>query len=138
MTTRTSKQTFLTNEGEPLVARLEQRLRSVLGDGAALGPFERLSLSMYEPGGSFKVHHDGGFRSRTFLMYLNDNFEGGATTFPCLGMTVIPRAGRLVTWSNGPSSREPAQRMLHYAEPVTSGHKIVAQQFVRGVGTPMR
>lgn len=42
----------------------------------------------YEPGGFFRPHHDGGFdysrrhRSlKTFMMYLNDGFEGGATSF---------------------------------------------------------
>jgi len=42
----------------------------------------------YAPGGFFQPHHDGGFdydrehRSiKTFMLYLNDGFEGGPTTF---------------------------------------------------------
>jgi len=42
----------------------------------------------YEPGGFFQPHHDGGFeynsehRSfKTFMLYLNDDFEGGSTNF---------------------------------------------------------
>lgn len=42
----------------------------------------------YEPGGFFQPHHDGGFdydfefRSfKTFMIYLNDDFEGGPTNF---------------------------------------------------------
>lgn len=42
----------------------------------------------YEPGGFFQPHHDGGFdynsehRSfKTFMLYLNDDFEGGPTNF---------------------------------------------------------
>jgi len=42
----------------------------------------------YAPGGFFQPHHDGGFdvsdqmRSiKTFMIYLNDGFEGGPTTF---------------------------------------------------------
>lgn len=42
----------------------------------------------YAPGGFFLPHHDGGFTSasgqrslKTFMIYLNDGFEGGETTF---------------------------------------------------------
>merc|ERR1712224_367856 len=42
----------------------------------------------YHPGGFFQPHHDGGFdynsehRSfKTFMLYLNDDFEGGSTNF---------------------------------------------------------
>ena len=42
----------------------------------------------YSPGGYFRPHHDGGFiidpvhlSIKTFMMYLNDGFEGGTTRF---------------------------------------------------------
>jgi hypothetical protein len=45
-------------------------------------------ICKYEPGGFFQPHYDGGFdydrqhRSiKTFMLYLNDGFEGGPTTF---------------------------------------------------------
>jgi hypothetical protein len=45
-------------------------------------------ICRYKPGGFFQPHHDGGFdynsehRSfKTFMLYLNDDFEGGSTSF---------------------------------------------------------
>merc|ERR1712031_30771 len=86
---------------------------------------ERLHLTIYEPDGHYKVHHDLSIRRYTFLVYLNDEFEGGATTFPCLGTTIVPKAGRLVAWINALSIEQPSQQMVHYAEPVTRGRKLV-------------
>lgn len=46
-------------------------------------------LCRYKPGGFFLPHHDGGFEQhpynnrslKTFMIYLNDDFEGGPTNF---------------------------------------------------------
>merc|ERR1712228_745092 len=45
-------------------------------------------ICRYSPGGFFRAHHDGGFdiskqhRSiKTFMLYLNDGFQGGPTRF---------------------------------------------------------
>jgi len=53
---------------------------------AGLNPCFR--VCRYRPGGFFFPHHDGGFdhgdhhRSiKTFMIYLNDDFEGGPTSF---------------------------------------------------------
>jgi len=52
----------------------------------ALNPCFR--VCRYSPGGFFLPHHDGGFDSsdtlrsiKTFMIYLNDDFEGGPTRF---------------------------------------------------------
>jgi len=95
---------------------------------------ESLTITSYEPAGYYKVHHDGFDRQFTFLCYINDAFEGGATTFPVLGCSITPRAGRLVAWRNSLSKGRPRNEMLHYAEPVISGRKIVVQQWTRYVG----
>ena len=62
-------------------------------------------------------------------MYINDEYEGGATTFPMLGYSVTPKAGRLVAWMNATAKGKPLSKMLHYAEPVMKGEKIVVQQW---------
>ena len=127
MTTRMSRQTFLP-DAHPIARPLQKRLRDLFQ--CATSRFEALSLTAYGPGGFYKVHHDGPMRLYTFLMYLNDDFEGGATTFPCLGVSVTPKKGRLVAWRNGHAHGMADNLMLHYAEPVTAGRKMVCQQWV--------
>ncbi|MBB4806962.1 hypothetical protein HNP38_002258 [Chryseobacterium defluvii] len=60
---------------------------------------EMFRVYRYSPGQRFKMHRDGSFiRSEreksfyTFLIYLNDNFEGGETEFENL-FTITPKKG---------------------------------------------
>ena len=69
-----------------------------------IGLNERLRYYKYEPGHSFPWHQDIMFRlddvTRTFLtfiVYLNDDFEGGETRFEGLG-TVRPKQGTLIVF----------------------------------------
>jgi len=55
---------------------------------SALGLNERLRFYRYDPGQKFSQHFDGYFRRNaceisrlTFMVYLNDDFEGGETVF---------------------------------------------------------
>jgi hypothetical protein len=55
----------------------------------AVGLNERFRFHRYDPGQRFAPHQDGCFRRDngeqsqfTFLVYLNDGFEGGVTAFP--------------------------------------------------------
>jgi len=73
------------------VERLWHRLGSVelpeLDGARAVGLPKDLRFYRYQPGQRFKMHKDGpwhelGLTSKpTFLVYLNDNFAGGATDF---------------------------------------------------------
>ncbi|MFK7060755.1 2OG-Fe(II) oxygenase [Flavobacterium oreochromis] len=60
---------------------------------------EMFRFYRYEPGQRFKMHRDGSFVRNeneqsffTFLVYLNDDFEGGETEFEDIA-TVQPKAG---------------------------------------------
>lgn len=71
-----------------LYPRLEGRLPSPVDDFVPCGLNERFRFYRYEPGQAFRWHHDGAFaRSRdersfyTLIIYLNDDFTGGATEF---------------------------------------------------------
>lgn len=81
----------------------------------------------YSPGDFYLPHSDTtpeeDYRYFTVLCYLNDDFEGGQTSFPHLGHSVEPRAGKAVVF---PSS------YLHGAEPVTSGEKYVVVSWLTG------
>jgi len=93
----------------------------------------------YKPGGQYKTHLDAvdhndqtdlqdvlAPRVYTGLLYLNDNFTGGETEFPRLGIKVKPKAGRLVIWQNIASgSTTPHPLSLHAGLPVESGEKYI-------------
>ena len=90
---------------------------------AIAGANPRLRLYRYGPGQHHGAHWDdvvlldGGVRSLlTLVFYLNDDFEGGRTTFPELGEGIAPRAGRALLFQH---------RILHAAEAVIRGEKFV-------------
>lgn len=109
---RNNERTLLAHPG--WVARLWQRLAPlplpVLDGARALGLPKDLRFYKYSPGQRFKMHKDGpwtegGATSRlSFLVYLNDGFSGGATTFRDL--QVSPAIGQALlfvhdTWHEG-------------------------------------
>ena len=81
----------------------------------------------YGKGGHYIPHADAGRdlpeRYFTVVCYLNDDFEGGDTSFPALDATVKPKTGQAIVF--------PA-RYLHCAEPVTRGEKFVLISWVCG------
>ncbi len=64
-----------------------------------VGLFEPLRVYRYEVGHHFGVNSDHSYRRGdarsllTLMLYLDDDFDGGATTFPDLAETVVPRSG---------------------------------------------
>jgi len=71
-----------------------------------------------------------GQRMITFLLYLNDGYEGGETTFPELGIVNRGRAGDGFFFINAHPDLSPDRRMLHTGSPPTSGEKWVVTQFI--------
>jgi prolyl 4-hydroxylase len=107
---------------------------------------EDLTIVRYPVGGRYKPHHDffhegqsytqeqlskGGNRRMSTLVYLNDDFEGGETDFPQLGIRVEPERGKLVTWDNMTESGMLDHTSIHEGMPVISGIKYVAIIFIR-------
>jgi prolyl 4-hydroxylase len=84
-------------------------------------------LVRYSPGGFYVPHVDlvpGDVeRYFTVLCYLNDDFEGGRTTFPMMNFSVIPEAGKAILF---PST------YLHCAEPVARGEKYIFVSWLTG------
>jgi predicted 2-oxoglutarate/Fe(II)-dependent dioxygenase YbiX len=72
-----------------------------------------------------------GQRSRTLLVYLNDDFEGGETDFPRIGRRFRPDAGgALIFHSTDPAGRVDP-RSLHAGLPPTRGEKWVISKWFR-------
>ena len=102
---------------------------------------ECFRICRYQPGGFFLPHHDGGFRRsddeqslKTFMVYLNDNFEGGATHFyddsqqrytPGQAEKVIyryhPQQGDAIVFNSA---------ITHDGGTLTSGHKYILRSEV--------
>lgn len=71
-----------------------------------------------------------GQRMITFLLYLNDDYEGGETTFPELGIVNRGRAGDGLFFINARPDLSPDRRMLHTGSPPTAGEKWIVTQFI--------
>jgi prolyl 4-hydroxylase len=92
------------------------------GDARARGlEAGEIQLVRYRPGGFFTTHQDGidapsEWRKRSVVLYLNDDFTGGETSFPALGAVVRPRTGHALTFP---------PFFAHRADPVVAGEKYV-------------
>jgi len=112
--------------------------------GAPLPCLEVSQLLRYGVGEEFALHCDFldpqvnrgdidrfGQRSATFLIYLNDDFEGGETSFPRLGINHRGRTGDALVFGNVGPNRMPDPRTQHAGRPPTRGEKWVFSQWVR-------
>jgi prolyl 4-hydroxylase len=108
---------------------------------------EAFHIICYPPGGYYVQHHDffhpantdeynneikrGGQRAETWLLYLNDDFEGGETRFPREHEVIVPEAGMLIHWNNLLETGGLNYDSLHSGEPIISGQKWAATIWVR-------
>lgn len=132
---------FQPGEGE-LVKRFEARIAALLEWPLANG--EGLQVLRYSPGAEYKPHYDyfdpaergtpailkrGGQRVGSLVCYLQMAEEGGATTFPDVGLSVAAQPGNAVFFSY--DRPHPSTRTLHGGAPVTKGEKWVATKWLR-------
>ncbi|MBB3033160.1 prolyl hydroxylase family protein [Alteriqipengyuania lutimaris] len=129
---------------DPMVKMISRRIDDALGLPGKLG--ETMQGQRYLPGQQFKDHHDyfypsedywkqekknGGQRSWTAMMFLNNVPAGGATAFPELGIRIEPKAGVLLAWNNAKPDGTPNEYTLHAGTPVTEGVKYVITRWYR-------
>ena len=72
-----------------------------------------------------------GQRVATVLIYLNESFEGGETSFPRLGLNHRGRTGDALVFGNVDAAGAPDARTQHAGCPPTLGEKWVFSQWVR-------
>lgn len=84
---------------------------------------ERFRFYKYQDGQQFKQHLDGSFVRNeneiskvTMLLYLNEDFEGGATRFVLENEAVSPKTGKLLLFRHN---------ILHSGMPCSNGIKYV-------------
>ncbi|HZF28487.1 MAG TPA: 2OG-Fe(II) oxygenase [Gammaproteobacteria bacterium] len=72
-----------------------------------------------------------GERIITFLVYLNDDYEGGETDFPRVGVRHRGHRREGLFFTNALPSGKPDYRMVHAGLPPLSGEKWIVSQFFR-------
>jgi hypothetical protein len=107
---------------------------------------EAATVLHYAPGETIGYHYDFvdpehpsydeeirrfGNRVVTFLIYLNDGYEGGETVFPRIELSHAGRRGEGMFFVNTLPNGEANVRTLHSGLPPTRGEKWVFSQFVR-------
>lgn len=138
---RTSLGMFLNVRETALVAKVERRIAQLLNWPEENG--EPMQVLRYLPGAQYTPHYDyfdpstpgaahvarGGQRVATFLMYLREPESGGATSFPDIGLEIMPRRGSAVFFAY--PTPDPSSRTLHGGRPVAAGEKWVATKWLR-------
>ncbi len=125
---------FVPHDADLVVQGITRRIAAITGTSSDHA--EALYVMRYTPGQQYRPHMDAlpGLKNQrewTAILYLNDGFEGGATAFPDLGLSLRLEAGDLLVFRNSGADQQPDMRMRHAGEPVTAGAKWVATRWIR-------
>jgi prolyl 4-hydroxylase len=128
----------------PAIRPIDEGLAALLGVEPEYG--ETMQGQRYAPGQQFRAHHDyfhetedywqrvrheGGQRTWTAMIYLNDVEEGGATWFPQAGVRFRPKRGLLLIWNNMAPDGKANPATLHEGMPVEKGVKYIVTKWFR-------
>lgn len=96
---------------------------------------EKLQVLRYRPGGFYKPHYDAFERGKnprmyTFIIALNEDYEGGETAFPRIKKEYKMRKGDCLLFENLDNYELITGRAYHGGKPVKSGEKWVCNLWV--------
>jgi len=141
---RTSQGMMIQRGETEVVQRIEARLAELAQWPVDHG--EGMQIQYYQKSNEYRPHFDwfnpelpgprkhmehGGQRLATFVLYLSDVESGGGTSFPEIGLNVLPKKGSAVFFRNTHPSYVPDPRTLHAGDPVVSGVKVIANKWLR-------
>jgi prolyl 4-hydroxylase len=66
----------------------------------------------------------------TILVYLNDNFKGGETSFPMLDKKIKPEKGKAVIFYNTDTNGTILRKSKHAGIPVIEGEKWICNKWI--------
>jgi prolyl 4-hydroxylase len=122
------------------------RARIAGAAGVPIAALEPSQILHYEVGQQFSQHYDfldgaepgyardlalRGQRIITFLLYLNDGYEGGETRFPRADLAFKGATGDALMFANVDRRGAPDPLTLHAGAPPTSGEKWLYSQWIR-------
>jgi prolyl 4-hydroxylase len=143
--TRTNREMSLTIFNADVALSLI-RDRIAAACGAPVTHFEIAKILHYSPGEQFALHADfieaktpelarelaaRGQRTATFLIYLNEGYEGGATQFPRLDWQYRGARGDALMFGNVDANGAPDYDTVHAGMPPIYGEKWVLSQWIR-------
>ena len=142
---RTSSQAWLTEDHPSAPAG--KAVAKLLATAAGLTGVRRRDLyescmvAKYGPGQQYEAHHDSCtigcekapiYRLATLLVYLNQGYRGGTTTFPKINYTTAPKRGSGVLFYNTDSATGAViPESLHSGDPVLAGQKYIATVWIK-------
>lgn len=98
---------------------------------------EQLQVLRYQPGGFYKPHQDAfenekkNMRMYTFILALNDDYDGGETVFPNLGKEYKLKKGDALFFDTLDNYEFMTSKALHGGKPVKSGEKWICNLWIR-------
>jgi prolyl 4-hydroxylase len=122
------------------------RARIAASAGTSPQDLEASAVLHYAPGQQFEPHFDfldtnvpgyardvsaHGQRAATFLLYLNDDYEGGETEFPEIDFRFRGRKGDALLFWNVTREGAPDVKSRHAGLPPTLGEKWLLSQWIR-------
>lgn len=139
-----SEADFTYSNASVLLALLRDRIAAAAG--ISTDHFEVAKLLHYEPGQQFEPHGDfqdastpalareierRGQRIATFLIYLNEDYEGGETDFPRISFRYRGARGDALLFFNVDAAGRPDLNTIHAGRPTTRGEKWLFSQWIR-------
>lgn len=135
---------FYPLENDLVIQKINKKISTFLAQPVSHG--EALSVLHYKAGQSYEDHYDyfnpahtahaqhlklGGQRTRTFLIYLNDAFSEGETSFPKLNWKFKGKQGDALVFDNVASNGELLENSLHTGLPPKAGEKWVISKWLK-------
>jgi prolyl 4-hydroxylase len=129
---RVSETAFLCPKDDPIVERVMRRCLKKCD--RPLKNCEKLQVVRYKPGGFYIPHNDAfegeNKRKYTFLIALNDDYEGGETDFPTLNKKYKLQAGDVLKFNNLDNYGLITDKSIHGGIPVKNGEKWICNVWV--------
>lgn len=141
---RISEQTWLNDDIDIVTLKIAEFVSKVTR--MPIANQEQLQVVRYPEGGKFTPHYDpcnldqrscirmdgdAGPRIYTFLIYLNDDFEGGHTIFPFMNISIKPQKGKAILFQSKFDDLAMITESKHGGDVVYGGEKWICNKWVR-------
>ncbi|VWX46979.1 2OG-Fe(II) oxygenase [Novosphingobium sp. 9U] len=119
---------------DPVLHAVNRRIAAATGTTYEQG--EPLQVLRYDPGDEYKPHSDAlppgnNQRTTTFLVALNDSYDGGETEFPRLNFRWRGKPGDALCFANVDGTGAPEPLAWHAGTPVRRGTKFLLSKWIR-------